>query len=142
MEIYRLPAEVRGGREWTELNEKLQRLEVQLNWQDVKIATLPALKALLAGLDMVTHSDALNIEVDLPEEIEERITQILEGETRSGTFEAASPQNVNKVKSQRPDVWKPTAPVEASGPVNPLVDDGQRTGPLNVYQSDPQSLRE
>ncbi len=135
-----LPSSLPGNQDLRTLNRRLQIGEVMLDWSNVQEASPDALSTLLAGLDLVEHSEQLGL-ATIPESLTEAITHILSSPTHAirrnekpSLDEAIAPTTITEWKGevQRGDE------VQQDGEQEQMVD-GKDAKPLRVT---PQSLQE
>src|SRR5260221_4529630 len=78
MEIVALPLVLPGNLDLEAINRQLHMGAVTLDWSQVQAATGAQLRALLAGLDLVEHSDILGL-ASVPDALVEAMSQVFSG---------------------------------------------------------------
>ncbi len=109
--LIRLPADLSRLERPEDLNSRLTEGTVRFDWSAVLVAPLDALEALVEGLDLVNHSDALGLDT-LPEDLVSDLESVLTGSTTPR-------RNVLRGRpASKPDVL-PKLPVSGSVHLSP-----------------------
>jgi len=108
MEIIKLPSVLPGELDLAEINDKLRRREVQLDWRAVVSVSQQHLAVLCAGLDLSNDIDVLGLEEDgaIAEHIMDEIAEFFNNAAHSGET-ASEPTPSASSDSESPEVWTP-----------------------------------
>jgi hypothetical protein len=116
--IIKLPPVLPSDLDLTVINQRLQAGEATLNWSIVKEAPEDHLAVLLAGMDLVEHSEVLGIET-VPDHLAEVVLRALLGpesqSPRRKEYKQPADNNVASV------AWEPEQQVDLNG-IAPLVE--------------------
>ena len=104
-ETISLPPELPGGISLPDVNARLRTGDVQLNWSGVTHAPAGALRALLAGMDLVEHADVLGLDT-VPDTLSEDVLMVL-SEQRVPSSDTRPEQNQSSTESQV-EIWQPS----------------------------------
>jgi hypothetical protein len=78
VDVVILPSMLPGQAELEAINRQLRMGTVTLDWSQVQAATDAQLRVLLAGLDLVEHSDILGL-ASVPDALAEAMSQVFSG---------------------------------------------------------------
>jgi hypothetical protein len=102
--IIHLPPMLPGELDLPAINQKVHMGEATLDWSSVEQAPQETIAALLAGLDLVEHSELLGI-ATVPDQLSEIILLAL---TASAPLPQSFQQQPSDIDDMTPAVWEPT----------------------------------
>jgi hypothetical protein len=145
MDVIKLPKDLGKKELLEELNARLKRNEVTLDWSRVEKASPPKLAALVAGLSLDVHADILGVDT-VPEHLQQPLMAALERVREKLEREklAAEEEDVPRPPSGTPAVFtaeEEVAPEPADPP--PGEEEGQTEPPRPLLEApDAVTLRE
>jgi len=104
VDVINLPQVLPGEEDLEAINRSLLSGKVTLNWSQVEDAPEPHLAILLAGLDLVDHSEFLGIET-VPDELSDAVLRVLSVADSHSPRRRERKRTANK--SVVPAVWEP-----------------------------------
>ena len=137
MDVIKLPKDLGKKELLEELNARLKRNEVTLDWSRVEKASPPKLAALVAGLSLDVHADILGVDT-VPEHLQQPLMAALERVREKLEREklAAEEEDVPRPPSGTPAVFtaeEEVAPEPADPP--PVEEEGQTEPPRPLLEA-------
>ena len=117
MNVINLPPVLPGDLDLKALNLILQTEEVTLDWRNVKEAPEDHIAVLLAGMDLVEHSEILGIGT-VPDELSDVVLRALSRSESKAPHLHEHKGPINK--SLSPIVWEPEEKTDLDSVVPPL----------------------